>query len=110
MDYSQAAERFNLDKTLKSFYNLDFIELINSLQWEITNSESIKISSKIQMSRDVEYLKSRYVSDLKGLVFLLQQGFKPIGVSNDSIQKFKPLIEELIRKGQLETSIIKVIE
>jgi len=110
MDYSQASERFNLEKTLNRLIDLDFIELINNLQKEILSSESIKIPSKAQYKRDIEYLQVKYISNLKGFAFILGQGMKPAGVDNDTIQKFRPIIEELIKKGQLKESILKVIE
>jgi hypothetical protein len=110
MDYLQAFERFNLDKTLMRFLNLDFIDLIANIQKEIVNSENIKISSKNQYKRDIEYLQVRYISDLKGLIFLIEQGIKPAGVDNNTIQKFRPIIEELIKKGQLKITLLNVIE
>jgi len=110
MDYLQASKRFDLDKTLKDLLNLDYIYLLDNLHKEITNSEGIKISSKTQYKRDIENLQMNYISNLKGLAFLLSQGIKPGGIDQHIFIAFEPILEELVKKGQLKETILDIIK
>ena len=110
MDYIQASKRYNLDKFLNQIKNLDYLDLLTSLNNEISNVESIKIPRKNQYKRNIEYLQIKYISDLKGLGFLLSQGIKPATIDNNTLLKFKPILKELIDKKQLKATILNLIE
>lgn len=110
MDYLQASKRFDLDKSLKDLLNLDLLDLIDNIHKEITISEGIKTSSKNQDKRDIEYLQNSYISNLKGLAFLLSQGIKPGEIDQNTIIAFAPILEELVKKGQLKETILNVIK
>lgn len=109
-DYTQASQRFNLDKFLASLQKLDYIEIINSLNYEISLAERIRIPSKSEYKRDIEYIQIKYISNLKGLSFLLRQGMKPMGVDNETLNKFRPILLSLISKKQMKDGILKQIE
>jgi|GEM_PF-4097957 len=107
MDYNQAFERFDLDKFIVSLTDKNYLEMLNSLNKEIRNVETIKIPTKSQYKRDVDYLHVNYIFDLKGLSFLLGQGMKPSGVKIEILKKFKPILEELVKKRTTKRYNIK---
>ncbi|WP_430817648.1 hypothetical protein [Carboxylicivirga sp. RSCT41] len=74
MDYQVASNRFSLDKVITKLKGLDFIEIIKELNNEIDSAEFVKIPNKSPYMRDIEYIKIRYISDLKDLEFLFSQG------------------------------------
>ena len=108
MTYDQADKRFNIDNFIAKVTNFDFIEIFNSLQTEIRNTEQIKIQGKSNDKREVESLQERYIQNLKGLAFLLQNNGKPYGVKPEILQKFKPILEELVKKEQLPDTILEL--
>ena len=110
MDYSQASERFNFDSFLKRIMESNLIEILDLLNREISNVENIRIPTKTQYKRDIEYLQVEYVSKLKGLAFFLSQGVKPGGVDESTFLKFQPVLIELVKKGQLKESVLKLFE
>jgi len=110
MDYMQASQRFDLDKFIANVKELDYVEIIKSLNNEISLAESIRIPSKSEYKRDIEYIQVKYISNLKGLSFLIGQGMKPAGVDNETLNKFRPILLSLISKKQMKDGILKQIE
>ena len=110
MDYSQAYERFNLDKFLARLADKDYLESLDALNNEVRNAENIRTPAKGPDKRDIEHLQTSYVSNLRGFAFLLGQGIKPGGVSTEILLKFKPILEGLVKKEQLKESILELIE
>jgi hypothetical protein len=110
MDYIQATQRFDLDKFINTVKDLDHLEIIKSLNKEIGLAENIKTPSKSEYKRDIEYTQIKYISNLKGLAFLIGQGKKPAGVDNETLNKFRPILLSLIEKNQMDDGILKHIE
>lgn len=110
MDYTQASKRFDLDKFIENIKDLDYLEILSSLNKEISLAESIRIPSNSLHKRDIEYIQVNYISNIKGLSFLIGQGIKPAGVSNEILTKFRPILISLVNKQQLKDGILKVIE
>jgi len=110
MDYTQASQRFNLDKFIDNIKDLDYLEILKSLGKEISLAESIRTPSKSHYKRDIEYIQVNYISNLKGLSFLIGQGIKPAGVDKETLSKFRPILLSLVNKQQLKDGILKVIE
>ena len=110
MDYIKATRRFDLDKFLITIKDLDYLEIIESLNKEIGLAESIKTPSKSEYKRDIEYTQVKYISNLKGFAFLIGQGIKPAGVDNETLNKFRPILLSLIEKQQMKDGILKLIE
>lgn len=52
--------------------------------------------------------KLKYVENLQGLVFFVEHGRKPVGVSDDVFQFFRPICENLIEKTQLKSEILEL--
>lgn len=51
-----------------------------------------------------------YANDLKGLIFFLNSGIKPFGVSESVFFSFKPICENLVRKKQLKPEILELFK
>jgi hypothetical protein len=110
MNYTEASNRFNLERIIKQLLDLDYFDLINALNKEIDLSEHIRFPSKMEYKRDIESMQINYTSNLKGIAFLFSQGIKPGGVDNDTLKLFRPIILSLIDKKQLKEEFIKLIE
>lgn len=110
MDYTQASKRFDIDKFVTRITEENYFDLLDKLNREIREVENLTIPSKNLYKRDIEYLQTSYLSDLKGLSFLLVQRIKPGGVNVGTLLKFKPILEALVKKGQIKETILKLIE
>lgn len=106
MDYMAASRRFSMEKHLKELMGLDLFVAIGINQKEIIAVEKINIPRKAQYRRDSESLQIDYISNLKGLAYLLGMGLKPAGVSESTFQSFKLLIEDLVKRGNLKETIL----
>ena len=77
-------------------------------------SEVIRIANDAmgQASRDGDRKpaardeRARFVRALSGLKFLLGTGIRPPSVESDRFQKFRPLVELLVRKGEMNSSAL----
>ena len=110
MNYSEATERFNLEKFLGELTELDFLNPLEKLQSEIRNTESIVIPDSMPSYRDTEDMRHTYVSGLKELSFLIQSGIRPATASEDSLEKFKVVIERLVSKNQLSEDTLRIFQ
>ena len=108
MNYDIAYKRFNINTHLKDIENLDWLDMINQTNAACRMAMEISISRSAEYRRDIESLQQKYIFALKGLSFFLQQSIKPIGVEEHTFQSFKPLIENLVKKGQLKEEILTV--
>ena len=110
MDYLQATKRFDFEIYLSKLANLDLIEIIKKTEEAIKISEQINISTKEQYYKDIVDLKYRYVINLKALLCLLRDGNKYQGVKDEDFINFKPICEGLIKKEQLNETILDLFD
>jgi hypothetical protein len=71
---------------------MDWSEMISANLLAMRKAEGASISRKVQYKRDIENLQIDYIFDLKALGYLLGQGHKPGGISEERLQSFKLLI------------------
>jgi hypothetical protein len=110
MDYSAASKMFNIENHIKSLEGLDWFDMLNKNSSAISSAEGFSVPRKAQYKRDIEYLQTTYISDLKALGFLLGQGIKPSGISQERLMSFKPLIESLVEKKRLKEGILEIFD
>ncbi len=110
MNYEEATKRFDLRKTIANLEDLDYAEIMDRLREDIKNSEKIRLSVKTTSDKDLESLRLKYIEELKGLVFFINNGTKPIGVDEDSFMEYKTITEKLIEKKILKKSILKAFQ
>lgn len=106
MDYLQATKRFNFDKYLTRLSSQDKWLIIEKAQQEHKICENINIGSRGQNIKDIRNLKTNYLSNLLGIIHLLGKESRPLGVKDDVFIKFKPICEELVKKKQLNETIL----
>jgi len=52
----------------------------------------------------------RYEQLLRAFIFFLRNGKKPAAISLSDFRLFRPLVERLVNRGQLETSILDLFK
>jgi len=90
-----------IKKIIEKYLNSDYIGIIEGLNKEI----AIMMRLGKPSNDDIEYIKAS-----KEILFLLQYGIKPFGLDNYNIVLIKPLIQNLIDKGQLKNEIISIFD
>jgi hypothetical protein len=80
-------------------------EILEFCVLEYKSAEKLRCSSKFR-----EYLNSDYVSIIKGLHWLLQNGGKLGGVCDRDFQLFLPIVKNLIEKGQMEPEFLVLFD
>ena len=89
--------RKQMNEFLASLMELDFPHLQLALLDESKRLAAIK-------------KESEYHNEFRGLAFFISYNIKPTGVSNDSFQTFKPLIQSLVDRGELKPSALNIFE
>ena len=97
--------RFDKAGFLTKILNKDWHDIIFDTDSAIRSAENIKVKG-----RDDEYYKSSYLIYVKSIGFFLQSVVKPAGLSDSEFQQLKPLIQNLIDKGQWKAESIKVFD
>ena len=110
MDYSQASKRFDLDKFISKMIEMDYFDMVEALNREVRSAEDYHIPQRGESIRDIEYLKSDYISQLKQFGFLLNSGMKPAGADKRFVNTFAPVLHRFIEKKQLEKEILLLLE
>jgi len=100
--------KLDIKKHISNIASLDLAEMIDSNAKHIRELEKIKMKNKTPDDRYYNGLRLKYIDDLKKLGFLLYSGSKPIGVDDDIFLSFKPLIEILVNKGQLNETALDI--
>ncbi len=103
MDSLEASKRFDLSKFCANLTKLDFISINDIVNREVVNSVGIKVKGKDALS-----CKNKYLNELKQLAFILGTGELPVGISEENIDLFKSVIAELVKKGNLKTSALRI--
>jgi hypothetical protein len=109
MDYLEAAKRFDLDRIIQKVIGLNAAEVVQTLHSEATIAAKINPRPGPQYKRDVESLQGNYVSDLNGLAFIITHQTRPLGVRQETLEKFQPVISALVQKKQLAPNIIALL-
>ena len=62
------------------------------------------------IDKQYKYKAMKYSELLGGFLFFLKSGIKPAGISDWDFQSFRPVIEKLVEKGQLKSTILSLFE
>ena len=81
---------------IKEVGDKDYCEIIESAQQEATAAAKRRLF--------------QYAEDLKGLLFFLQHVVKPSGVYDHTFLSFRPIVQSLVRKGQLKEEVLKIFD
>ncbi|PSL26452.1 hypothetical protein [Chitinophaga ginsengisoli] len=86
----------------KDFTNL-FIHCENELKW----LDGIKFNTASQY-RDWEWRIKEYREFIHEFTYILHTGNKPSGMKESDFKRTKPIIEALVEKGQLKSTILNI--
>ena len=108
MYYNEAAKRFDFNNFLNSVQELDFIDIVGSINTEVRIAKNITVRRRSDPAQEIQRLQQKYISLLKGLGFLLYHGIKPTEVNDQDFLLYLPLIKRLVGKGQLTSGILLI--
>jgi hypothetical protein len=90
-----------IDNIVDKYKDKEFFDIIFELEKEVVRLKLIK--GRKQHLTD-------YINSAKEVLFFLQSGIKPAGISDWEFRKMKPLIEKLVEKGNLKKEIMGCFE
>lgn len=100
---------YDFDKFLEEIKDLDWHTIIPLAETKCISLERGSYGVKGAVKRR-ELGSTELVEKIKGLLFWLQNGMKPAGLSETDFQKLRPLCLNLIEKKQLKPEAIKIFE
>ncbi|PHS11843.1 MAG: hypothetical protein COA86_18925 [Kangiella sp.] len=99
---------YDFHKTVEKIEDLDWHEMSNIVQQEISTSEKNAYSGKPGCVKHREMGAPEYSSRMKALAFFLGNCIIPAGASSGDIDIYKNISEKLISKGQFKPEVINV--
>jgi len=97
---------FDIRKFVEKIKEEDLPEII-----EKTSREAKRIENKSFNKKGAKRARKEgsieYLENLKGLLFFLKKGKKPDSVSDEVFQKYRPIIKNLVQKGELKKEILE---
>jgi len=100
-------ERFSIDKFIIKASNMDWLGLNIYVQEQIGWLQKMKFPNKTQEERYLSSMQIQYLRFLLGFADLLTTGTKP-HMDEFDFQKTKPIIQNLIEKGNWIKSSIDI--
>jgi hypothetical protein len=99
---------YNFDEFLKRMVSLDIAQITVQGHMEcrrVTQPPQRLLRSKGAVDeRKADRLQ--YANDIKGFLFYLHRRKRPEGLDDDKFQRYRTVIEALIRKGQLPSKAL----
>ena len=101
--------KYDLDAYLKSVLNLDRMDIIQKVGplWRFVDSRSFRRKGAVAARENGSL---QYVAMLKHLGAFLETAQRPLGIDQSVFSKFQPLCENLVKKGQLDQSVLKLFQ
>jgi len=100
---------FSIPEFVDSVKALTLARIMADTEREVGLAEYASFTSKT--SHDFKRRGSvHYAETLKGLLFLLRYGRKSMGVSPEDFQLFRPIIDGLVRRGELKSEALQLFE
>ena len=91
-----ASSYLDIRKFVEEVKGKDYEEIIVSAQREATVADKRR--------------SYQYAEALKGLLYFLRGGGKPGGVDDYVFLSFRPIVEALVRKGQLKEEALQILD
>jgi len=99
---------YNFEDFLGTIGELDYSEMLQASVREATDVEAQLSPGRggRGISKEYRWLAVEYVRLLKGFIFFLRSSIKPNGLSMEEFQCLRPVVEKLVKKGQLKSSVL----
>ena len=107
MDYMRVIAVFNIDQFVKQQTGKDILEVIDNANQQAKIAENYRHPKGATYKNDVESVRRDYMFAMKGFSFFLQTRMKPSGVPQETLVKFKPVIESLVQSQQLPNEALQ---
>ena len=98
---------YNFDDFLKRIVSLDIAQITVQGHMEcrqVTQPQRLMRSKGAVEERKANRLQ--YANDIKSFLFYLHRRERPEGIEDHKFQRYRPVIEALIRKGQLPSKAL----
>ena len=99
-------KRFDLPKFVDSLKDLSLLEVIESCRKEYSWAET-RLS---KATRDEQYHIRNYYHPIRDFVWFVGNNGLPATTGKEGMIKFKPVVESLIEKGQMNPEVLKLLE
>ncbi|MCD9188288.1 MAG: hypothetical protein LUM44_17865 [Pyrinomonadaceae bacterium] len=103
------SQNYDFDEFLKFIEDKNYIEIIPLADAECGFAErqsfSVKGAVKARAMGSTSYAKS-----LKGFLFFLRSGIKPMGIDDYEFAKYKSVCEKLVEKKQFKPEVLQMFQ
>jgi len=89
--------KYSIEKIAKQYSDKELINILDGLIREVGRLKAI---------RKRNHEQTEYMRAAGEVLFFLQSGIKPAALDNDEFMALKPLIQELVDKGNLKKEIM----
>lgn len=102
--------QYDFQAFLKSISDLSYLEMIREAEREAMAVDHALSPGRGRKGIDKQhkYEAAKYREIQGGFLFFLRYGIKPAGISDWDFQSFRPVIEKLVEKGQLKSTILSL--
>lgn len=99
---------FNIKEFLDAMVGRGFVEIFNAADQECGTAEHLSRGKKGKAAKEMGSMS--YAASLKALLFFLRFGRRPASISDKEFALYRPVCEELIRKGELLPSVLELFK
>ena len=98
---------YDINNFIERIKDMDYTQILVEAQQEVYRAESGTSGVKGAIKKR-EAGALRYAAEVKGLIFFLNSGTKPMGVNNHIFYSFKQIVQNLVNKKQLKPEALEV--
>jgi hypothetical protein len=104
--------QYDFQAFLDRISDLNYFEMIREAEREASAIDAALSPGRGRKGIDKQYKgeAASYRNLQGGFLFFLRYGIKPGGVSDLDFLSFRPVIEKLVKKGQLKDTILSLFE
>ena len=104
--------QYDFQAFLNSIGGLEPLEMVWETKREVTAVQRSLSSGGGRKEADKrhEYQAMKYEQLLRAFMFFLRNGKKPAAISLSDFRLFRPVVERLVNRGQLEPSILDLFK
>ena len=102
--------RYDFQAFLDSISDLDYLGMIKEAECEAMAVDHALSPGRGRKGIDKQhkYEAAKYREIQGRFLFFLRYGIKPSGITDEDFQSFRPVIEKLVEKGQLKSTILSL--
>lgn len=90
-----------IDIIIEKYKDKELFDIVFELENEVSRLKEIK-------GRNQKW--TNYINSSKEVLFFLKSGIKPVAMKDFEFKKMKPMIENLVEKGNLKKEVLNYFE